>query len=112
MIDELANQVITYAFRPSPTKRNPSPPKVQGKEPILTPLGWQHSWEATRKKLFDLALAESKFGPEGADRQAPRGQRAGRPGLRRVDSMDFLDRAEQEAGSSSANVDGFGRAAR
>ena len=65
VIDELTTQVLGYASK------------------------WPHSWDATRKRLFDLALEESKF---GLDRKTSR--EGSRPGLRRVDSMDFLDQEE------------------
>ena len=68
IIDELTNQVLTFAFRSSPAKG-------RNKEE-----GWNHSWDVTRRKLFELALADSKH------ELSPQ-----RPGLRRMDSMDFLD---------------------
>lgn len=80
-MDELTSQILAYAFRSSPKRDDRS---------------WSHGWDATRKKLFDVALAESKIA-HGAldeeDRKLPRQERLHRPGLRRVDSMDFLDQS-------------------
>ena len=50
-----------------------------------------------------MALAKSKFGGDAEERK----ERAARPGLRRVDSMDFLDLQPEEKGS-----DKLGRALR
>jgi hypothetical protein len=123
-LDELTHQVVRYAFRSSPVKRTTpvvqqpaSSPPDSPSEPGLPssvmleecsshgtgsetssnrPDGWTHSWDATRQKLFELALEESKFGHDAYDRKMPRAERQTRPGLRRVDSMDFLDQAEDE----------------
>ena len=52
---------------------------------------WPHSWSATRSRVFDAALKISKFGPDvGSSTQVT----GSRPGLRRVDSMDFLESTE------------------
>lgn len=88
-IDELTSQILTYAFRTSPNKHNHE--------------GWTHAWHSTRRKVFELALAESKFGGDVVERK----ERAARPGLRRMDSMDFLDQQPEEKGS-----DKIGRALR
>ena len=72
-IDELTNQILTFAFRSSPARHKQE--------------GWTHTWDATRRKLFELALANSKFGGDAAERK----ERKAQPGLRRVDSMDFLN---------------------
>ena len=88
-IDELTGQILTYAFRSSSNDHGHG--------------GWNHDWDATRRKLFELALAESKFGGDTATRK----ERATRPGLRRVDSMDFLDQEPVDKGS-----DKMGRALR
>jgi hypothetical protein len=58
--------------------------------------GWRHSWDATRKKLFDLALEHSKFGHDVQERKMSRAERHARPILRRMDSMDFLDEGEEK----------------
>ena len=111
-IDELTSQVLAFAFRQSP-KRNshdrphtsdpPADPELgHGRE------GWNHSWDATRRKLFELALAESKFGHEVIERKMNRGDgKVSRPGLKRVDSMDFLDEQSEEKTN-----DNLGRALR
>jgi hypothetical protein len=88
-IDELTTQILNFAFRSSPTTHMHE--------------GWLHAWNATRRKLFKLALAESKFGGDVVERK----ERATRPGLRRVDSMDFLDQEPEEGG-----CDKLGRALR
>ncbi|GFZ50972.1 hypothetical protein JCM24511_08730 [Saitozyma sp. JCM 24511] len=123
-LDELTHQIVRYAFRSSPVKRTTpvvhqpasSPPDSPSKFDLSSsvmleecsshgtspetssnrPDGWTHSWDATRQKLFELALEESKFGHDAYDRRMPRAERQTRPGLRRVDSMDFLDQAEEE----------------
>nr|XP_031861629.1 uncharacterized protein CI109_002859 [Kwoniella shandongensis]KAA5528701.1 hypothetical protein CI109_002859 [Kwoniella shandongensis] len=88
VIDELTNQIINYAFRGNQSERQSSPTSDCSND------GWTHSWDATRKKLFDTALAESKFGHDAEERKMTREERQHRPGLRRMDSMDFLDQAE------------------
>jgi hypothetical protein len=123
-LDELTHQIVRYAFRSSPVRRTTpvihqpasSPPDSPSKFDLPSsvmleecsshgassetssnrPDGWTHSWDATRQKLFELALEESKFGHDAYDRKMPRAERQTRPGLRRVDSMDFLDQAEDE----------------
>ena len=75
ILDELASQILDYAY---------------------VDRAWRHSLDDTRKKLFQLALAESKLGHQ-ADRQHGR-DRQSRPGLRRVGSMDFLDDRSDDDG--------------
>ncbi|ORX39405.1 hypothetical protein BD324DRAFT_649480 [Kockovaella imperatae] len=106
VIDELTNQILAYAFRTSPTKR------ASGESENTTDFrteGWTHSWEATRKKMFDIALSESKG--EIIPRRTAKETRTltglvARPGLKRMDSMDFLDEGEEKA------PDSLGRALR
>jgi hypothetical protein len=86
IIDELTSQILAFAFRPFAGKE----PAVDGSQ------GWKHSWSDTRKKLFESALAQSKFGHECLDRKSQNPDRAARPGLKRVDSMDFLDQPNDE----------------
>ncbi|WVR09574.1 hypothetical protein IAU60_006643 [Kwoniella sp. DSM 27419] len=93
VIDELTNQIMHYAV--SRRRSSPSSPSSSPSEHETT-VRWLHSWEATRKKLFEHALAESKFGHDAEERKMTREERQHRPGLRRVDSMDFLDQAEEE----------------
>ncbi|KAK8853342.1 hypothetical protein IAR55_004046 [Kwoniella newhampshirensis] len=95
VIDELTNQIIKYAFRRHHSERQFSPTSDCSDE------GWTHSWDATRKKLFDTALVESKFGHDAEERKMTREERQHRPGLRRMDSMDFLDQVESEQSNES-----------
>lgn len=117
VLDELTHQIVKYAYRPSPVKRSSRtklPPKPRPHED-----GWTHTWNATRRKLFRLALAESQHahGLAAEDRKLPRHERLSRPGLKRMDSMDFLDQADEEdreAGTSrrTDETEGVGRAIR
>lgn len=108
VLDELTHQIVKYAYRPSPVKRGRSkqPPKPRPHED-----GWTHSWDATRRKLFRVALTESQsaHGMDAEDRKLPRVERVQRPGLKRMDSMDFLDQAEEE---SNQDIGSSGRTAR
>lgn len=58
---------------------------------------WSHSWEDTRRMLTTLALEDTRLGAERADRKLSRQERLARPGVRRVDSMDFLNDASNES---------------
>lgn len=102
VLDELTHQIVKYAYRPSPMKRS-SRSKVHPK-PHPHEDGWTHTWDATRRKVFRLALAESQHahGMDAEDRKLPRNERVGRPGLKRMDSMDFLDQAEEEEQEAEA----------
>lgn len=95
VLDELTHQIVKYAYRPSPVKRGRSkqPPKPRPHED-----GWSHTWDATRRKLFRVALAESQsaHGMDAEDKKLPRVERVQRPGLKRMDSMDFLDQEQEE----------------
>ena len=73
--------------------------------------GWNHTWAATRRKLFRLALSESQsaHGLDSEERKLPRNERTGRPGIKRMDSMDFLDQEDEEVQQDSEDV---GRAIR
>ncbi|ORY25442.1 hypothetical protein BCR39DRAFT_286940 [Naematelia encephala] len=108
VLDELANQILTYALRP--THGSPSS-RMQNTSGIS---GWLRSFDATRARLFAVALAESKFGHDASERKlsrVERKERQQRPGLRRMDSMDFLDEAEGEKEELSTG-DGIGKALR
>nr|XP_019010489.1 uncharacterized protein I206_04959 [Kwoniella pini CBS 10737]OCF49270.1 hypothetical protein I206_04959 [Kwoniella pini CBS 10737] len=113
VIDELTNQIIQYAFRN--THSSPTEPTSRGRSRSKSPEErgkWTHNWDSTRKRLFDIALHESKlaFGFENAEekKKMTREER-NRPGLRRMDSMDFLDQAEDVSEKKGDNV---GRAIR
>ncbi|WWC91877.1 uncharacterized protein L201_006826 [Kwoniella dendrophila CBS 6074] len=138
VLDELTNQIINYAFR---NLRSSSP--ISDEDPSLSSSklrspedtsrgGWKHKFDSTRKKLFDIALNESKlafgFDLEDKKKLTSREERissssssssqnksgsshSGRPGLRRVDSMDFLDQVEDES-ETTTKPDNVGRALR
>ncbi|WVF67246.1 hypothetical protein IAT40_001994 [Kwoniella sp. CBS 6097] len=99
VIDELTNQILNYAFK----SRSPHSQASQASSPSeqdqgQAPEEWTHSFDATRKKVFEIALAGSRFGHDAEERKLSREERQQqqhRPGLRRVDSMDFLDQAEE-----------------
>jgi hypothetical protein len=104
-LDDLTHQLVKYAYRPSPVKKHS---RAKTPPPQANEDGWTHTWEATRRKLFRFALAESQVAhgaPE--DRKAPRNERVQRPGLKRMDSMDFMDQDEEMTES-----DKIGRALR
>ncbi|RXK41463.1 hypothetical protein M231_01171 [Tremella mesenterica] len=149
IIDEIANQILAFAFRPTLPSRQLrhltdlgitsstqidasqsqlSPPGVQGQdgsdevswnghwedhwveeqEAEEDRKGWRHGFTDTRKKVYELALADSKWGHDQAERKLSRLERKMRPGLRRMDSMDFLDEEEGQTGS----LGGVGKALR
>ncbi|WWC95206.1 hypothetical protein V866_002062 [Kwoniella sp. B9012] len=105
VLDELTNQILNYAFRHSCSSSSPD-----GVDPSSSPQRglsekkWKHSWDATHKKLFEIALNESKsaFGFDNIEekKKLTREERINhtnhRPGLRRVDSMDFLNQQDDE----------------
>ncbi|WVW86334.1 hypothetical protein I302_108378 [Kwoniella bestiolae CBS 10118] len=101
VLDELTNQVLNYAFRHSCSSSSPVEPSSSSPEPEKK---WSHSWDATHKKLFEIALNESKsaFGFDNIEekKKLTREERVNhsghRPGLRRVDSMDFLNQNDGE----------------
>lgn len=69
---------------------------------------WPHTWQETRIKVLQIALEQSRFGRDVKERKLPREIRNHRPGLRRMDSMDFLDQEKTEGVSE----DHLGRALR
>lgn len=101
VLDELTHQIVHYA--PRLQRLTPAEQDVDRDD---CDDAWAHSWEATRRKLFEMALADSKFGQQQQERRKPRAERLSRPGLRRVDSMDFLDEGDSD------QLQDLGRAAR
>lgn len=95
VIDELAGQVVRFAHIVEGDERSTED------DAGIKSGSWRRSREVTRKKIFEVALAESKFGHE-LDRKTQKDSTSGsggsRPGLRRMDSMDFLDEREDEDG--------------
>ncbi|KAK4689218.1 hypothetical protein P7C73_g875, partial [Tremellales sp. Uapishka_1] len=89
-LDELTNQVLAHPFRASGSPIRPSSSPTSGETEK-----WPHGWSATRLKLVEIALRESKGGIEAAERaRMTRAEKLARPGLKRKDSMDFLDEPE------------------
>ncbi|WVQ84555.1 hypothetical protein IAT38_006709 [Cryptococcus sp. DSM 104549] len=87
-INELASQVLQHTGCPSPSLNS-------------TASRWRHSEEATREKLKEVALAQTRLEYDMKLRKVPRDDRENRPGMRRLDSMDFLD---QSGGGSQPEV--------
>ncbi|OCF34210.1 hypothetical protein I316_04160 [Kwoniella heveanensis BCC8398] len=118
IIDELTNQIVNYAFKTrsphSIHNQTSSPCEGDGEDhdqDQWRPSSWTRSFDATRKKVFEIALARSRFGHDAEERKMSREERQQqqhRPGLRRVDSMDFLDQAE----GAEKPVDSIGKALR
>lgn len=69
---------------------------------------WPHTWEEIRAKVIEIALEQSRFGRDAKERKLPREVRNHRPGLKRMDSMDFLD----QDGTEGVSKDHLGRALR
>ncbi|OXH26604.1 hypothetical protein J008_05062 [Cryptococcus neoformans] len=62
---------------------------------------WPHTWQETRIKVLQIALEQSRYGRDAKERKLPREVRNHRPGLRRMDSMDFLDQEKTEGVSKN-----------
>ncbi|WRT70070.1 uncharacterized protein IL334_007064 [Kwoniella shivajii] len=132
VLDELTNQILNYAFRRNKhnNERSSSPPSDISTESTSSEHEkgekkvWKHSWDFTRKKLFEIALAESKFGhaqqgfgfgfdnDENKKKPSREERLHSRPGLRRVDSMDFLDQKEDDSDTNTSSSENVGRAIR
>lgn len=80
-LDELTNQILTIAMNASPNRKKGTVAKE-----------WPHSWSATRSRLFQIALKESK-GLTLAEGSGATGWVKARPNIKRVGSMDFLEDA-------------------
>ncbi|WVQ74370.1 hypothetical protein IAR50_003970 [Cryptococcus sp. DSM 104548] len=100
VLDEFTTRIV----QPQQTAESTAGPQ-KSRSPENTMI-WLHSWESTRQKITEIALEYSRFGIEAERRKLPREVRSERPGLRRMDSMDFLDDGDGTEGSGS----GVGRA--
>ncbi|ODN99190.1 hypothetical protein I350_07349 [Cryptococcus amylolentus CBS 6273] len=94
VLDDLTTRLLQSQTTMSEKSRSP------GEDSITTI--WLHSWDSTRQKMNEIALGNSRFGIEEERRKLPREERSERPGLRRMDSMDFLDEGNAADRSTSA----------